>query len=124
MAHQEYVVMERRHSWFDNKKRDIEWDAAALVTLHELLNGKLYQGDKLLLFLRYPESNWDNNDPNVYVYGITDSEGYEESLIARTMWEPKTVWLTSHTVMTVEDPAGRSEISLFYEKRRNSPSSR
>ena len=116
-----YVVVERHHNMY-REVEEIVWDTAIILTLLiplqiKTVDAKEYSGNRLLLIQRNPERAWDNSDPNVHVFGIPEGENLGEGPLARNVWQPKTVWLESHAIMTVENPEAPSETSRLMQKR-------
>lgn len=123
----DYIIVERHQPIAHNKEMgDVEWDTAALVSLpvplqtlgyhSNLSTEEEYNGDKLLLIHRYPNFAWDNVDPTVHVFGIKHDTSLENSPLRLTAWRPKTIWLSSAAVMTVEDAPILSEYSRATHK--------
>ncbi len=115
-----YIVVEFPFSI--DAREEVVWDAAIMMTLFtplhvRVMNGQEYHGNDLLLIHRNPQCAWDNNDPNVLVFGIRESEFLEGGPLAHNIWQPKTIWLEDHATMTVEDPSAPSEISQLLRKR-------
>ncbi len=109
-----YIIVERHHSLSVGKGPGIiDWDTAALVSLyaplqtvgfrHNPFSEEDYFGDQLLLLHRYPGFAWANVDPTVHVLGVKQDVRLGEGPLHLAEWRPKTVWLTSAAVMTVED---------------------
>ena len=116
-----YVVTER-HITFNRDKNDVIWDAGAITRSLYCVNAvgaeaQRYCGDHFLLILRHPADRWDNHDPDVFVYGIKRGEKLGEEPLARSFWQPRTVWLAGASTMIVNDPRFGSEISLLLEER-------
>jgi hypothetical protein len=116
-----YIVVERHHNMYEEKGKGV-WDAAILMSLFtpihiHLIDNQEYSGKELLLIQRYPDRAWDNSDPNVHVFGILEGENLSDGPLALTEWQPKTIWLESHAIMTVEDPSAPSEVSKHMKKR-------
>ena|SRR6185436_8785390 len=119
-----YIVLERNFNTVNAEKGTKEWDTAIVMSLFAPLeaigaNEEKYTGSELLLIHRHPNFAWDNGDPTVLVFGIRQGESLENGPLARVDWEPKTIWLEGHAIMTVEDASAPSEISKVMRDRVN-----
>lgn len=72
-----------------------------------------------MLFHRYPEPAWDNNDPNVFVYGIQNIETISNPPLKFEAWRPDAVWLSGAAIMTIEDPLALSEMAVAFRRRES-----
>jgi hypothetical protein len=119
-----YIAVERHHNHSDDWRQEtIVWDAAVVmlpsIQLQGTVDDKQEYLDELLLLHRFPNFAWDNSDPVVHVFGVKRSESLPRGALARSIWQPKTVWLESRAVMTVEDPVMPSEMSQFFRSQVN-----
>lgn len=117
-----YVVLERHFNTTKVEKGSVEWDTAIVMSLFAPLeaigaNAEKFVGSELLLIHHLPDFAWDNGDPVVHVFGMREGKFLGEGPLVRQRWEPKTVWLEGHAIMTVEDPSALSEISQVLRKR-------
>lgn len=116
----QYIVVEHNDMIIEDKKM---WDAAAIISLQTPLKtiglkSEAFWGRHLLLIQRYAEAAWDANDPVIHVFGIKDEKIFiDGAVLSREVWQPKTVWLASAAVMTVEDDDAPSEMALAFRKR-------
>jgi hypothetical protein len=125
-----YLVVERHHN-MEEVHNIIVWDAAAVVTLPAVLHSpgyssitiataETYVGNRLLLVQRHSDSAWDNQDPNVHVFGIKDKCLTTDKPLLRVEWEPKMVWLSAAAIMFVIDSDNLTDMAAAllrsYEK--------
>jgi hypothetical protein len=91
-----YLVVERHHHW--KKMIGIDWDTAAIVTLVDLLEVSVdegdYSGNQLLLILRYPDSSWEDGGI-IHVFGIPSDVQLGIGPLEVKAWRPKTLWLSA-----------------------------
>ncbi len=121
----EYLVVERHHN-LNCGNDDLVWDYAAIVWVSSLVEAighdlskpygtkSTFTGQDLMLLQRHPSYAWDNNDPNVHVFGIVEQFG---GMLLRHEWLPKVVWLAGHATMMVEESNAPSEMAKLFRAR-------
>src|SRR5262245_19830931 len=106
-ALRKYLVVERDFTiWATTGQQNI-WDTAAVVTVDIPLRtrdfeGKEFVGSELLLLHRQRDSAWDNNDPDVQVFGVRLSGILEKGSLALDMWRPHTARLAGAAILSIE----------------------
>ena len=113
-----YIVVEHNLQFTRGDQLTV-WDTAIHLALAQSLKIEDIEQNlnDLLLILRYPDIGWNNLDPNVHVFGITDNSILEESVLAYEIWQPKAIWLESHAIMIVKTPGNLSKIARELQDR-------
>jgi hypothetical protein len=106
-----YVILEREHN-----DKTIAWDTAILMVLPQAIQvtgiaEKEFFGNELLLIHRYPGFAWDNGDPTVHVFGVTNSEISNSGPLNYVSWQPHVIWLDARATMFVDEPPNPSALS-------------
>ena len=120
MTLSEYLIVERHDKVLEEHNTNL--DVGLIVSREESIsisnvdNGGAFLGRKFLLLLRYHDTDWNNQDPNVHVFGLKDDLVLTSPLSKQT-WYPQAARLSYAAILCVIEPDKMSEVGTFLVKK-------